>query len=34
MECGKSRVIAKIKPEHLFAWDFRKLAGAGGYATA
>jgi PPOX class probable F420-dependent enzyme len=30
----KNRVIAKIKPENLFAWDFRKLEGAGGYSTA
>jgi hypothetical protein len=21
---GKNRVIAKIKPERIFAWDFRK----------
>ena len=27
---GKNRVIAKVKPEHIVAWDFRKGQGAGG----
>ena len=27
---GKNRVIAKIKPESIFAWDFRKLQSSGG----
>ena len=31
---GKNRVIAKVKPEHIVAWDFRKGQGAGGDSTA
>jgi hypothetical protein len=31
---GKNRVIAKVKPEHIVAWDFRKGQGAGGGSTA
>jgi PPOX class probable F420-dependent enzyme len=31
---GKNRVIAKIKPEHIFAWDFRKQQGSERDATA
>jgi hypothetical protein len=27
---GKNRVIAKVKPEHIVAWDFRKGQGGGG----
>jgi PPOX class probable F420-dependent enzyme len=27
---GKNRVIAKVKPESIFAWDFRKLQSSGG----
>jgi hypothetical protein len=27
---GKNRVIAKVKPEHIIAWDFRKGQGAVG----
>jgi len=27
---GKNRVIAKVKPEHIVAWDFRKGQGASG----
>ena len=27
---GKNRVVAKVRPENIFAWDFRKLEGAGG----
>jgi hypothetical protein len=30
---GKNRVVAQVKPERIFAWDFRKLEGTGGYAT-
>ena len=28
---GKNRVIAKVKPEVLSAWDLRKMDGSGGY---
>jgi nitroimidazol reductase NimA-like FMN-containing flavoprotein (pyridoxamine 5'-phosphate oxidase superfamily) len=31
---GKNRVIAKVIPEHMSGWDFRKLPGAGGASTA
>jgi hypothetical protein len=31
---GKNRVVAKIIPEHMSGWDFRKLPGAGGASTA
>jgi integrase/recombinase XerD len=31
---GKNRVVAKVVPEHLSGWDFRKLPGAGGGLTA
>jgi hypothetical protein len=31
---GKNRVIVKIKPEHIFAWDFRKLQESERDATA
>jgi PPOX class probable F420-dependent enzyme len=31
---GKNRVIAKVIPEHLSGWDFRKLPGGGGVSTA
>jgi PPOX class probable F420-dependent enzyme len=31
---GKNRVVAKVKPEHIFGWDFRKLQGTDGYSTA
>jgi PPOX class probable F420-dependent enzyme len=27
---GKNRVVVKVRPENIFAWDFRKLEGAGG----
>ena len=27
---GKNRVIAKVKPEQIVTWDFRKGQGAGG----
>jgi hypothetical protein len=27
---GKNRVIAQVKPENIFAWDFRKLQGSDG----
>ena len=28
---GKNRVVVKVKPEKLFAWDLRKMEGSGGY---
>jgi hypothetical protein len=31
---GKNRVIAKVKPEHIMAWDFRKGQKAGSGSTA
>ena len=31
---GKNRVVAKVNPERIYAWDFRKLEGSGGYASA
>ena len=31
---GKNRVIAKVKPEHIVTWDFRKGQGAGGASAA
>lgn len=31
---GKNRVIAKVTPEHIVAWDFRKGQGGGGESTA
>jgi hypothetical protein len=31
---GKNRVVAKIIPEHMSGWDFRKLPGAGRASTA
>jgi general stress protein 26 len=31
---GKNRVIAKVIPEHMSGWDFRKLPGASGASTA
>ena len=31
---GKNRVIVKVKPEHIVAWDFRTGQGAGGGSTA
>jgi hypothetical protein len=31
---GKNRVIAKVIPEHMSGWGFRKLPGAGGASTA
>jgi nitroimidazol reductase NimA-like FMN-containing flavoprotein (pyridoxamine 5'-phosphate oxidase superfamily) len=31
---GKNRVIVKLKPESIFAWDFRKLEGSGSSSTA
>jgi hypothetical protein len=31
---GKKRVVGKVKPEHIAGWDFRKLQGAAGDATA
>jgi general stress protein 26 len=30
---GKNRVIAKVIPEHMSGWDFRKLPGARGAST-
>ncbi len=27
---GKNRVVAKVRPESIFAWDFRKLQESGG----
>lgn len=30
---GKNRVVAKVTPEHISGWDFRKLQGADGDAT-
>ena len=27
---GKNRVVAKVRPESIFAWDFRKLEGSDG----
>jgi PPOX class probable F420-dependent enzyme len=27
---GKNRVVVKVRPGNIFAWDFRKLEGAGG----
>jgi len=31
---GENRVVAKVIPEHLSGWDFRKLPGADGGSTA
>jgi nitroimidazol reductase NimA-like FMN-containing flavoprotein (pyridoxamine 5'-phosphate oxidase superfamily) len=31
---GKNRVVAKVIPEHISGWDFRKLPGADGSSTA
>jgi PPOX class probable F420-dependent enzyme len=31
---GKNRVVAKVIPEHISGWDFRKLPGADGGSTA
>jgi hypothetical protein len=31
---GKNRVVAKVIPEHMSGWDFRKLPGASGSSTA
>ena len=31
---GKNRVIAKVTPEHIVTWDYRKGQGAGGASTA
>ena len=31
---GKNRVIAKVKLEHILAWDFRRGQGSGGDSTA
>jgi hypothetical protein len=28
---GKNRVVVKVKPEKLSAWDLRKLEGSAGY---
>jgi hypothetical protein len=30
---GKNRVVAKVIPEHMSGWDFRKLPGADGGST-
>ena len=33
LEDGSQRVIVKVKPEKLYAWDFRKLEGSGGHSS-
>jgi nitroimidazol reductase NimA-like FMN-containing flavoprotein (pyridoxamine 5'-phosphate oxidase superfamily) len=30
---GKNHVVAKVTPEHISGWDFRKLPGADGSST-